>query len=133
MTIIEVNQVAAAINTSWRSATSAILATAQLCADADAKFRGAQRDTLLDSLRFGPSTFSKLVTIGRNHQLFRDENLIELLPPSFSIIYEVAKMDPELREVAIEKKVIAKDMKRATLLAFIESLRVPTNADRHSD
>ena len=119
----DVSEFAVEIHESWRVATCTILSTAQLCSEADAKFRGAQRDALLRALPFGASTFSKLVTIGRNYELVSDQKMVRVLPPNYSIIYEIVKMQPELRVIAIEKRIISKDMKRNTLLAFIKAHR----------
>ena len=96
----------------------AILGTGELCARADVEFPKETRKELLKRLPFEPSKFSKLATIGRATFL---KDIIDRLPPSYTIIYAVAKLSDEQRTEAVEKDVIRTTMKAKDLGAFLKS------------
>jgi hypothetical protein len=53
-----------AINDSWRKSTESVIETARLCAEADKKLKGADKNKLFIVLTFNKATFSKLAKIG---------------------------------------------------------------------
>ena len=88
---------AKAINSSWRKTTDSVLETAKLCAEADKKLPLDQKNKLFKDLDFNKTTFSKLAKIGLQPQLQTDA-VRSLLPPNYSVVYEVAKLpDTDLR------------------------------------
>ena len=81
------------INISWRKTTDSILETAALCAEAIDKLSKDDKTKLVEQLDFSAATFSKLATIGQKPRL-QEENVKALLPPNYSIVYEVASFHP---------------------------------------
>ena len=106
------------INASWRKTTESILETARLCADANKDLKSKDRARLIKQLAFNAATFSKLVKIGSKYQLQSDP-VKSLLPPSYSIVYEVAKLNEGDLQVAITEGVINPGMTRRDLDAWI--------------
>ena len=106
------------INASWRKTTESVLETARLCADANKDLKSKDRARLIKQLAFNAATFSKLVKIGSKYQLQSDP-LKSLLPPSYSIVYEVAKLNEGDLQVAITEGVINPGMTRRDLDAWI--------------
>jgi tellurite resistance protein len=106
------------INKSWRKTTDSVLETARLCAEADKALRADEKSKLIKGLDFSKATFSKLVKIGSKPQLQSDP-IKASLPPSYSIVYEVAKLkEPDL-QVAIKEGVINPGMTRGELSAWV--------------
>jgi hypothetical protein len=108
----------ARINASWRKTADGVLETARLCAQAQDGLRSKDRAKLIKQLDFNAATFSKLVKIGSREQL-QDESVKSLLPPSYSIVYEVAKLDDAELQSAIADKIINPGMTRSELNAWI--------------
>jgi hypothetical protein len=106
------------INASWRKTTESILETARLCADANKDLKSKDRARLIKQLAFNAATFSKLVKIGSKYQLQQDP-VKSLLPPSYSIVYEVAKLNEGDLQVAVTEGVINPGMTRRDLDAWI--------------
>jgi len=106
------------INVSWRKTTESVLETARLCADANKDLKSKDRARLIKQLAFNAATFSKLVKIGSKYQLQSDP-LKSLLPPSYSIVYEVAKLNEGDLQVAVTEGVINPGMTRRDLDAWI--------------
>jgi hypothetical protein len=106
------------INASWRKTTESVLETARLCAEAQSGLRSKDRAKLIKQLDFNAATFSKLVKIGSREQL-QNEPVKSLLPPSYSIVYEVAKLNEGDLQVAIKDGVINPGMTRSELSAWM--------------
>jgi hypothetical protein len=106
------------INKSWRKTTDSVLETAKLCAETSKKLNDGEMHKLKGQLEFQASTFSKLVKIGSNALLQKDP-VKTLLPPSYSIVYEVAKLKEADLQVAIKDGVINPGMSRSDLSAWL--------------
>lgn len=106
------------INDSWRKSTDSVIDTARLCAEADKKLKTADQSKLFPVLVFNKSTFSKLAKIGSNEQLL-SKDLRPSLPPSYSILYELAKLPEEDLKLAIKERVINPNMTRADLERWV--------------
>jgi hypothetical protein len=109
---------AKAINSSWRKTTDSVLETAKLCAEADKNLPPDQKNKLFDHLDFTKATFSKLVKIGSQPRLQTDA-VRSLLPPNYTIVYEVAKLRESDLQVAIKEGVITPKMSRGDLDAWL--------------
>jgi hypothetical protein len=110
---------AKAINASWHKTTDSVLETARLCAEADKKLPTDQKNKLFKDLEFSKAAFSKFVKIGSHPQLQTDP-VKSLLPPNYSIVYEVAKLPESDLRVAIKEGVITPKMSRGDLGAWLE-------------
>lgn len=110
---------AKAINASWHRTTDSVLETARLCAEADKKLPTDQKNKLFKDLEFSKAAFSKFVKIGSHPQLQTDP-VKSLLPPNYSIVYEVAKLAELDLRVAIKEGVITPKMSRGDLDAWLE-------------
>lgn len=106
------------INKSWRKTTDSVLETAKLCAETKDKLNDGEMNKLKKKLEFSAATFSKLVKIGSNAQLQKDP-VKTLLPPSYSIVYEVAKLKEADLQIAIKDGVINPGMSRSDLSAWL--------------
>lgn len=109
---------AKAINASWRKTTENVLDTAKLCADANGKLKVDEKKKLIALLDCGAATFSKLAKIGERQELQSDK-IKSLLPPSYSIVYEVAKLPTAELNAAVEKGIINHKMTRADILTWM--------------
>jgi hypothetical protein len=89
-----------------------------LCADADKKLKTADKSKLFSVLVFNKSTFSKLAKIGSNEQLL-SKDLRPSLPPSYSILYELAKLSEDDLKLAIGEHLINPDMTRADVERWV--------------
>lgn len=102
------------ISASWRRALGEILAVAGYCAEADAKLTPEQKKELIDLLPFGPSAFSKLVTISKDDRLRRPE-IQKLLPPHYTTLHLITTLDEDELSAAVADNVIHAEVKRGTL------------------
>jgi len=99
------------INDSWHKSTDSVIGTARLCADADKKLKAADKSKLFPVLVFSKATFSKLAKIGSNEYLL-SKDLRPSLPPSYSILYELAKLSEEHLKLAHADGVLNANMTR---------------------
>ena len=106
------------INRSWRKTTDSVLETAKLCSETKEKLSDGELNKLKKQLEFSAATFSKLVKIGSNAILQKDP-VKALLPPSYSIVYEVAKLKDADLQVAVKEGVINPGMSRSDLSAWL--------------
>ena len=117
MEIQKIQDYAKAINLSWRKTTDSVLETARLCAEAD-KNLPHDKSKFFKELEFSKAAFSKLVKIGSHPQL-QSEPVKSLLPPNYSIVYEVAKLPDDDLRVALKEGIISPRMTRGDLDAWI--------------
>ena len=83
------------INACWRKTADGVLETAVACADAKKNLTEEDdRTELKQKLQFSAATFSKLVVIGECKAL-QSIQMKALLPPNYTIVYELAKLDSE--------------------------------------
>lgn len=106
------------INDSWRKSTDSVIETARLCAEADKKLKGADKNKLFIVLTFNKATFSKLAKIGSNEYLL-SKDLRPSLPPGYSILYELAKLTDDELKLAIKERVINPNMTRSDLERWV--------------
>ena len=110
-----------------------MLETARLCAEAEKKLRPEEKNKLFKDLDFNKATFSKLAKIGSQPRL-QTEAVKSLLPPNYTIVYEVAKLPESDLQVAIKEGVISPKMLRSDLDAWLEKRmgKVPTSDSEHA-
>ncbi len=114
------NDLAERINSSWQRTTQGVLETARLCTQAKEERTEEELEELKSQLDFSRPTFTKLAKIGGNSKL-HEEQVSTLLPPHFSIVYQIAKMDDEQRDLAIDQGVISPGMSRTELREWVAS------------
>ena len=107
---------AAAISAAWNKSVESILEVARLCAEADKQLSAGQKAELLEQLPFEAPTFSKLVKIGNDARL-RSDDMRSRLPPSYSIMYEVALCSGSQLEHAIESGALHSGASRSEIEA----------------
>jgi hypothetical protein len=117
--ISEAAELGRKIGSNWQKAAGLILDTAELCLMAHERFRSRGLSVVLRAARISKVDFRKLVGIGRDQRLRRIE---ALLPPGFSIIYEVSLLSVEVFNEAVNAGVIHPHVRRAE----IEALRKPS-------
>ena len=126
------NTYATKIAAAWTRGVQSILDAAALCADADASLSKDKKVELLAQLPFAAPTFSKLVQIGSDQRLATPE-LRGLLPPSYSIMYEVHLLDDEQLTRAVRDGVLHPEAKRSDIEALrhtrIPRARLPLNEE----
>jgi hypothetical protein len=111
-----------AINTSWHKSTDSILETAKICAEAEKKLNANEKAKLFKDLIFSKATFSKLAKVGSQTRLL-SENVKPLLPPNYSILYDIAKLSERDLGQAIKDGIINPNMSRADLEAWAAEQR----------
>ena len=105
---------ASRINQHWTKAATSILETAVACAQASTKLSAIEKERLWELLPFSKSTFSKLATIGADERLAK-ESIRSLLPPSFSTIYELRRLNDDQFTAALSQGVLKPDLTRSEL------------------
>jgi hypothetical protein len=85
-----------------------------LCADIIEKLSKDDKVKFVEQLDFSASTFSKLVRIGQQPRL-QEARVKALLPPNYSIGYEVSTLSARELDDAMEDQVISPTMARADL------------------
>jgi hypothetical protein len=78
----------------------------------------SRKTKLVEQLDFSAATFSKLVKIGQEPRL-QEAKVKALLPPNYSIVYEVAKLSSGELDAAMNDQVISPTMSRADLEAWL--------------
>ena len=111
---IIIKKLAEAINKVWRKTTEGVLDVARLCADADNKLGPEEKKKLVAELEFDKTTFSKLAKIGSHPQL-QKEPVKQLLPPNYTVLYNVALLPEAELALAIKEGIINPGMTRAEL------------------
>ena len=79
------------LNASWQKQAPSILNTAKLAGQILADWPGTQKE-LVALLAFEKATFNKLCKIGSDERLYK-EQLAAILPPHFSLLYALTKLD----------------------------------------
>jgi hypothetical protein len=105
------------IQEGWQKLTETVLAVAKVCAEANQTLTRADRSELIRRLRLSRTVFAKLAAIGADSRLHEPE-IRGLLPPHYSVVYELTKFSSEEMEAALEAKVIHRKAKRAELIAW---------------
>jgi hypothetical protein len=100
----------------WRRFVDDGMKTARLCADAAALLKPDARKLM--RLPFGEVTFSKLVQIGKDARL-RFPEVQNLLPPHYTVVYEITKLESDELRLAIDEGIIRPEMKRAELQKWL--------------
>ena len=110
-----------------------MLETARFCAEVEKKLRPEEKSKLFKDLDFNKATFSKLAKI-RSQPRLQTEAVKSLLPPNYTIVYEVAKLPESDLQVAIKEGIISPKMLRSDLDAWIEKRmgKVPTSDSEHA-
>ena len=113
-----IQSLAKAINASWQKTTDSVLETAVLCANANAKLKADEKKKLYELLVCSSATFAKLAKIGEQEALQADP-IKSLLPPNYTIVYEIAKLHQADLAAAVETGIINHRMTRADILAWV--------------
>ncbi len=106
------------INACWRKTTDSVLETAALCAEAAKSLGDDDKKALVKKLDFSPAAFSKLVKIGERKEL-QANPIKTLLPPNYSIVYELAKLGDDDLKRAVSDGIVSPSMSRASLKEWI--------------
>ena len=118
ISISEVSEVGRKIKASWLTTTAHILTTAELCDQGFTKWGSRGLPLLLRVAQMNKTTFMKLVVIGRDQRLRRIESM---LPPGFSIIYEISQLNTEVFDEAVRAGVVHPHVRRAEIEALRKS------------
>jgi hypothetical protein len=103
----------------WAKSVMTILDLARICADASAKLSDEDFIRLEKSLPFGPAKMTMLRRIGGDPRLF-EKDVMQHLPPSYSIIYQVHLLNDDELKHAIESRLLRPSVRREQ----IEKLRL---------
>jgi hypothetical protein len=113
-----VHYYASEIEKHWSKALESIFAVSVLLIEARKKLLDpSDWESLKDELPFSDSVLKKLLAIGRDARL-RKANLYKLLPPNYSIIYEVTQLEDEELQTAVMEGEISPRMRRAPFIAW---------------
>jgi hypothetical protein len=127
---------ATAISAAWTKLLSSILEASKLSAQADKELPADDKARLIEQLPFEAPTFSKLVKIGNDARLYTDR-MRGLLPPSYSILYEIALCSDAQLNYAVESGILHCEATRADIEEIrkskIDPARLPVFDDECSD
>jgi hypothetical protein len=122
-----ISMIAGQVNDEWNKSRDAILKTSKYLFEAKLgvkKIHGASWSYLCkEKLPFGVKTADRLVEIGGCefiHTHYAD------LPASYTTLYEIAKLDPEVRQQAFDDNKISPDSWRKDITALTETKLSPT-------
>ncbi len=101
-----------AIITSWRKTAEAILETASLLAEAKSQLHPSEFNEILDRLSFSKRTADRLIAIGRDSRL---KTHVSQLPPSWSTLYEITRLNDKQFQSAIDDGVVCPSVERKTI------------------
>jgi hypothetical protein len=114
-TTLSIADYAKIINACWRKTADGVLETAVACAQAKKSLtKDDDRKALVDKLDFSAATFSKLVVIGECKALQTSQTKA-ILPPNYTIIYELAKLEDAELKRALSDGIVTPKMSRASL------------------
>ncbi len=114
-TTLSIADYAKKINACWRKTADGVLETAVACAEAKKSLtKDDDRKALVDKLDFSAATFSKLVVIGECKAL-QTSHTKAILPPNYTIIYELAKLEDAELKRALSDGIVTPKMSRASL------------------
>ena len=146
----KIHDYAKAINSSWHKTTNSLMNTARLCAEAGNELPPAGKEKLFEELDFNKATFSKLAKIGSQQHL-QLADVKQFLPPTYTVVYEIAKLSEEDVRLAISEGIISPSMTRSDFDAWvakqkagsseqesekdriIATIRVPANFDEDKE
>ena len=114
----EVAELACKIKASYQTAAAHVLTTGELCYQGFARWGSRGLPVLLRAAEMSKTTFMKFVVIGRDQRLRRIEGM---LPPGFSIIYEVSQLNNEVFDEAVKAGVIHPHVRRVEIEALRKS------------
>lgn len=125
----DVTSFVSAIGAHWARATQSILDAAKSCHLANESLNSAEKLELRNRLSISSSTFSKLVAIGGDRRMVRTD-LRARLPVSFSIIYELTKLNDCEMESALRDDCISPKMSRnAAIMMRKKSTELPSGSE----
>jgi hypothetical protein len=112
----------------WHKALESIFAVCALLIDAKKKLDPRDWEFLKDELPFSDSVLKKLLVIGKDSRL-QKRVVYDLLPPNYSIVYEVTQLTDDEQETAVKQGEISPRMRRTTFIAWRNDHRGGENDD----
>lgn len=106
------------ISARWRASINSFIETGQLLLDAKAALPHGDFTAMMEgSLPFSVNTGQRLMAIARDERI---SNLAraQLLPASWTTIYEISKLTTEQIDDAVEKKIIRPEVERSEIVAL---------------
>lgn len=123
--VASVDTLVGEINRTWSSMVSSIVETGRLLITLKAQTdHGEWMDLCESRLPFGDVTARKLMAIAE-HPILSNRSRANVLPPRWSILAEMVRLDADTIETAIRKGVIHPGMKREDLRALRYRPRQP--------
>ncbi len=123
-----VDQLVDNITRTWSSMVSGIVNTGRLLAELKAQTEhGEWLNVVQERLPFGVDTAQKLMAIA-DHPVISNSERARFLPPRWSILAEMVRLDADTLDTAIRKGVIHPGMKREDLRALRFPARRPGDA-----
>lgn len=104
----------ARIRAGWQKITAQVLEVAAMCQEADKNLSRKDKASLRKALGISTTKFSMLVQIGDDPRL-RKEEVKQLLPPNFSILYTLTRLNEAEFDTAVRGKVLRPNVKRVEL------------------
>lgn len=112
--LLAVGDHAGKIQTAYLRGTTAIFDTSDACCEAEVSLSFDDQNLLMKNLPFSKPTFSKYLTIGRCERL-KDPAVRDRLPPKFSVIYEIARLDDETYGALKDRGMLRPSLRREDL------------------
>lgn len=122
---------ASQINAAWRKSVTAIFETGRLLIAAKAALdeHGAWEPMLADDLKFNANIARMLMEIARDRRLVKPQIFV-LLPPAYTTIYQISRLDDEQLKARATDGTIRCDMTGREILTQIKQTN---RAQRESD
>ena len=112
----------------WHKALESIFAVCALLIEAKKKLDPRDWELLKDELPFSDSVLKKLLVIGKDSRL-QKRVVYDLLPPNYSIVYEVTQLTDDELETAVQQGEISPRMRRTTFISWRNAHREGENDD----
>jgi hypothetical protein len=108
------------IHASYHKGISSVFEVAAICHDANTTLLAKQKKALRESeLPFGKANFAKYAKIGGDERLLP---LADILPPNFSLIYEISLLSADQLHQAIDSNMIHPTTHRKDIVALRKPL-----------
>jgi hypothetical protein len=110
------------ITESWRRTTETYLETAKLVVEAEATLNAGEWEDLKNTLPFGDSIRSMMMSIGKSDR-FNTQDIRALLPPNYNILYVYSQLEDGEWEKALADGVVDTDISTEAVRKWKDTIK----------
>ena len=110
------------ITTSWNRTVEGLFDTSKLIVDAEESLDTSEWEELKNSLPFGDSVRSMMMSIGKSNR-FNKQSIRKRLPPNYNILYEYSQLDDDQWEMAVSDGIVDTDVSTAAVRKWKDTIK----------